>query len=315
MSYVGAPYNFVSFSKDIYEYPLDRLIGHNELKEEGKTGEIIYEITAQTPIIVDGGKKKDNRPIGEFHKNAWGKYSIPGSSLRGLIRSNVQILGLSGVNNDIDDYALMYRNVASGVDKVRYNEILGSKQLRINQGKKSYAVGVLLNVHAGYVKNENGKYIIYQTCIESIKREFEGMNYYVLSERKIVNDYLESQKKETAFGYDFFLQNGRSILQHEFCPFKREVIKGRVQYYGKVNKDYKPYYREISYEIANEKDVTKVGKPGRYRNKGYAVSTGAMKGKKVVYIIPEIDRNKETIIITDKDVTAFKIDLRSVRIL
>lgn len=313
--YVGAPYNFVSFSKQVYEYKAGVLTGHHELKEEGYTGEIAYEITAETPIIVDSGKKDNNgRSIGEFHKNAEGKYSIPGSTMRGLIRSNVQILGLSSIGDDIDDYNLMYRNVAGGLDGKRYNEILGSKQLRINDGNKSYAVGVLLNVRAGYVKNENGKYTIYQTCIDSIKKEFQGMNYYVLSERNIVNDYLQSKKLHRPFSYDFFIQNGKSILQHEFAAFRKEVKVDRrgnesIHYIGVKNRAYKPYIEEISFEIANLKDVTKVGMPGKYRNKGYAVSTGAMNEKKAVYIIPEIDMKKESIEISKKDAETFKIDI------
>ena len=309
--YVGAPYNFVSPSKQVYEYKAGALNGHHELKEEGYTGEIAYEITAETPIIVDSGKKDNNgRSMGEFHKNAEGKYSIPGSTMRGLIRNNVQILGLSGIGDDIDDYNLMYRNVAGGLDGKRYNEILGSKQLRINAGNKSYAVGVLLNVHAGYVKNENGTYTIYQTCIDSIKKEFQGMNYYVLSERNIVSDYLQSQKLHKPFSYDFFLQNGKSILQHEFVAFRKEVKENRrVDYIGVKNKAYKPYIEEVSYEIANLKDVTKVGMPGKYKNKGYVVSTGAMNKKKAVYIIPEIDMKKESIKIPPKDIEAFNIDI------
>ena len=52
-----------------------------------------------------------------FRKNENGKYCIPGSSVRGLIRNNVQILGFSSFEDDIDDYALMYRNVANGAEK------------------------------------------------------------------------------------------------------------------------------------------------------------------------------------------------------
>ena len=313
--YVGAPYNFVSLSKQVYEYEEEALTGHHEFKEERYTGEIVYEIIAETPIIVDSGKKDNNgRNKGEFHKNAEGKYSIPGSTMRGLIRSNVQILGLSGIGDDIDDYNLMYRNVAGGLDGKRYNKILGSKQLTINDGNKSYVVGVLLNVRAGYVKNENGTYTIYQTCIDSIKKDFQGMNYYVLSERNIVNDYLQSQKLHRPFFYDFFLQNGKSILQHEFVAFRKEVKENRrgdmsTHYIGVKNKAYKPYIEEISYEIANLKDVTKVGLPGKYKNKGYVVSTGAMNEKKAVYIIPEIDMEKESIEIPKKDTEAFKIDI------
>ena len=35
-----------------------------------------------------------------------------------------------------------------------------------------------------------------------------------------------------------------------------------------------------------------MGNPGRYKQEGYAVSTGYMNEKKAVYIIPQIDKSK-----------------------
>lgn len=301
-NYVGAPYNFIPFSNQVYEYPNEKKVKHNDTSDELLTGEISYEITAKTPIIIDDGTK-------HFHRNPDGKYSIPGSTMRGLIRNNVQILGLSSFFEDIDDYALMYRNVAAGAGKKRYNDILGSKQLRISDGDKSYAVGILLNVKAGYLCNEHGKYVIYQNCVESIKKEYKGMNYYALSERKIAQDYQNSQKNGTTFHYEFFLENGKSRMQHEFKEFVRTVRKGKIHYIGTKNNSYKPYFEKVSYEIADEKDVTAVGKPGKYSREGYVMCTGKMNEKKVIYIIPEIDKTKKSLEIPEDDVKAFKIDI------
>lgn len=301
-SYIGNPYNFVGFSKKVYEYPQDKLTLHSDMKDELFTGELTYEVEAKTKIIVDDGN-------GSFYKNTEGKYAIPASTMRGLIRNNVQILGLSSFYDDIDDYALMYRNVANGAEKKRYNDILGSKQLRINDGDKSYAVGILLNVRAGYIKCEHGKYLIYQNEIESIKKEYKGMNYYALSERNIYNSYEKSKKNGTKFRYDIFYKDGKSIMQHEMTGFRRDERNGRVHYKGNPNKNYVPYAIPVSYEIANQKDVTAVGEPGQYAREGYAVSTGKMNEKKVIYIIPKVDLSKLAIEIPQKDIDAFRIDL------
>lgn len=297
--YTGAPYNFVRIWNKVYGYPKDKLTGHDEMSEELLTGEIVYEIEAKSPIIIDDGN-------GCFVKDAKGRYAIPGSTVRGLIRSNVQILGLSCYEDDIDDYALMYRNVAYGSEKKRYNTVLGAKQIRIDDGGKSYGIGVLLNVRAGYVENRGGKYTIYQTCVDSIKKEFKGMNYYVLSERKIVADYLKSEGK---FSFQVFRPEGKSILQHEFQSFSKVKHGERVQYKGRENKEYKPYYMPVSYEVKREKDIVAVGEPGEYKYEGYAVSTGKMNQKKAVYIIPQIDKRKEPIEIPERDVRAFRIDI------
>lgn len=294
--YVGAPYNFVPFYDKVFPYPKNKLINHNTVKERLITGEITYKIKAETPIMVDDG-------TGKFFTDAKGRYAIPGSTMRGLIRNNVQVLGLCSYENDIDDYALMYRNVAKGAEKSRYNNTLGAKQISVNDGEKNYSLGVLLNVRAGYILNEGGKYVIYQTAVDSVKKEFKQMNYYVLSERKIVFDYL---KYGDDFSYSFFRQNGKSILQHEFVKFE----KNGIHYKGKKNKEYKPYYEPISYEVTHEKDIVAVGLPGKYKKAGFAVSTGAMNEKKAVYIIPEIDETKERITIPEEDIRAFKIDLK-----
>lgn len=61
-------------------------------------------MTAQTPIIVDGGDS-------HFYKNKDGKAAIPGSTMRGLVRSNMQILSQSSIVDDIADAKLIYRCV------------------------------------------------------------------------------------------------------------------------------------------------------------------------------------------------------------
>lgn len=109
--YVGAPYNFVPFTQKEYEYSKEQLPTHDSMNEKLISGELVYEMTAETDIFVDDGTDAHH-----FNKNAKGQYSIQGSSVRGLIRNNVQILGFSSIADDIDDYALMYRNVAGGAE-------------------------------------------------------------------------------------------------------------------------------------------------------------------------------------------------------
>lgn len=297
--YVGAPYNFVSFSNDVYEYQPGQLANQGELSDERFTGEIDYELTAKTPIMVDDG-------TGHFHKNEYGQYSIPGSTMRGLIRNHVQILGLSSMADDIDDYALMYRNVANGKEKDRYTAVLDAKTVS-DDGKN---ISVLLNVKAGYLAKENGKYVIYQTEKDFIKPAYKEMNYYVLSERKIISNYLSAKKSRGTFDYSFFMQDGKCILQHNLNkPFEKYTDRnGKLHYKGDESKWYEPYAKEVSYELAGVKDVIAVGKPGMYSKEGYVVSTGPMKEKKAVYIIPKIDYTKEAIEIPEADVRAFRID-------
>ena len=88
--YVGAPYNFVPFYKDVVSVEKEQMMTHDKIEHELLTGEIAYTATAKLPIFISDGKEQP-----DFVKNERGEYMIPGSSMRGLIRSNAQILGLS----------------------------------------------------------------------------------------------------------------------------------------------------------------------------------------------------------------------------
>lgn len=290
--YVGAPYNFVPMWEKTAELTKEELISHREASENLLSGAIRYRIEAETPIMIDDGK-------GKFYKDLQGRHAIPGSSLCGLIRSNAQVLSQSSLADDIDDYALMYREVggAKGASRNKqiYDDTLGSGIIT-QDGKQ---LSILKNVKAGYLRNENGNYVIYHTKPDKINQSLAEMNYYVLSERRIMNN-----RKDFAI----FFPEGRSILQHLPGEFRKEVRNGRIHYKGIKNNAYKPYMMEVSFELTNERFVTKVGKPGIYSQKGWAVSSGFMNEKKALYIVPEIDEDSEPVQIPSKDVAAYQID-------
>ena len=301
--YIGAPYNFVPFKDEKVYYKTEEPAAHNSIADDLMSGEITYEIESKTPVFVDDGTERHH-----FHKNAWGKYSIPGSSIRGLIRNNVQVLGFSSFADDIDDYALMYRNVANGAEKKNYNSVLGSRQLQIGKGK---SISVLENVKAGYIEKNGSDYYIYQTCVDTIKKEYGAMNYYVLNERKIAEEYVK-YRGNSKFGYDFLVQNGRELTQNLLEePFEKWFDKNeKVHYKGKKNPSYQPGFDPVSYELKDLKNVTNLGKEGQYSHKGYLIRTGFMNEKKALYVIPEIAREKDKIKISAKDIEAFKIDFK-----
>lgn len=290
--YVGAPYNFVPMWEKTAELKNEDIVSHRKVSEDLLSGTVHYRIKAETPIMIDDGR-------GRFFKDANGRYAIPGSSLCGLIRSNAQVLSQSSLADDIDDYALMYREVGgaknTSQNKRIYDDILGSAIIS-NEGKQ---LSILKNVKAGYLKNENGSYVIYHTKPDKINSSLAEMNYYVLSERRI----MKNQKD-----YPVFFPGGRSILQHLPGEFRKEIKNGRTHYKGMKNHSYKPFMKEISFELTNERFVTKVGAPGVHSKKGWVVSSGFMNEKKALYIIPEINEEMAPVQIPAKDVAAYKID-------
>ncbi len=258
MPYIGAPYNFVPFADRVYNpVSKEHMEDHDKIYkvenvspdangEERYAGEITYTITAESPIMIGDGKKHGDDKTEYFFKNENGKFAIPGSTMRGLIRGNVQILGASSVRRDIDDYRLMYRHVANGALKDEYGERLGNGTVShtIPGQKKEVSISVLKKVKAGYIKcKDDGTYEIIPTRIDSID-DHDMPNYYVLSERKIAYEwekYAAGQAGET-FAYDLFVKEAvrdghpvclNTILMHRpDSPFRMSIKtrrKGRAE--------------------------------------------------------------------------------------
>ena len=199
--YVGAPYNFVSLPKKVIkrETKENNLPSHKKIQKELYSGEISYSIIPRTDIFVGGVYEKD---VQRFYQAADGTCAIPGSTVRGLLRSNTQILGLGSIADDVEDYRLMYRKVTNRGNLGDYyrKNVLNVSQIKMPDGKNA---SVCRNVKAGYITCENGKYIIYGTGVDNIDREMGKMNYYPLKETvifKAVEDAVQ-RKRENPFSH------------------------------------------------------------------------------------------------------------------
>ena len=327
MSYIGAPYNFVPFSKKVRRYQEESLPGHNRVAtgdEEGEekliSGEISYEITAVSELFVGSGVKSETDKVEQFYRDAFGRFAIPGSTVRGLIRSNAQILSMSGMGEDIDDYSLMFRNVASGPkkQKKRYGDILGAKSVQIKDKKGNTAtISVLEKVRAGYISCKNGEYTIDDVAEPAPAMNGQKTNYYILSERTVIHEYLSAKEKGQSNAYPFFFPDGGNILLHDNKRRFREFIdkNGRKHYKNDENGKYEPYWRPCSYSVSG-RTVLGVDAPGVLKHEGYAVSSGKMKEKKAIYIIPSqktvYDASEKVfpIKVPPKDVESFLTDLK-----
>lgn len=329
-AYVGAPYNFVPFQKPVeakQEEEDARLsliegtscIRHDLIDPSLYTGEFRYTAEAMTHLFIsDGTKHKDNTDkYPQFVRDLYGRLILPGSSVRGLIRSNAQILGLGDIGNDVDDYSLLFRAVATGMRNERslYADILGSRMVMVD----GHQTGALTNVRAGYLCRENGKYFIYPTIGVSLPKQFGEMNYYILNERWIIEDHLRDPA-DTRFS--FFLDDPKKHMQYDPSVRMRREEKtnkqGRVSvhYKGRQNRDYQPYSEPVIYKLSGDRNVTSVRKgplteklrEQGYRE-GYVLSSGIMQEKKAQYIIPLINRDadKKVEILPD-DLRAYQID-------
>lgn len=105
---ITAPYNFVPLSDKVYYPDEDEIINHDVPFEDGVTGTIEFSLRSETPIFVRNGHKRSCRPSQEspkgtkeyqsFSKSSDGKYFIPATSMKGMIRSVLESMSFCKMN-------------------------------------------------------------------------------------------------------------------------------------------------------------------------------------------------------------------------
>ncbi|HPW24303.1 MAG TPA: TIGR03986 family CRISPR-associated RAMP protein [Candidatus Syntrophosphaera thermopropionivorans] len=183
-----APYNFVSLDDIVIFYNKDALPRRNSFT--GLSGRINLNIETKTPLYIqrtltekeveeltkiekeENNKEKIrdfNRKIYQSFSPASGKYKIPGSSLRGMVRSLYEIATYSKMSF-LDDRKLYFRAFA---DRAKLLQEYYNKRM-INEDKNAIP---RLKVKAGYLFKSGKDFYIN-----------EAENYYRVEEDKVLNE-------------------------------------------------------------------------------------------------------------------------------
>lgn len=245
-----APYNFVPLPERIikrYE-SIDDLPTHNSSQlDEDKllTGEVTFDIVAESPILIADGNddRKKKSAVRKFVKDAYGRYIIPGSSLRGLLKSTMSILSLSDWTHQIDDEVFYYRRMADKRSELgkTYEELLNVKSTRY--GKKFYSTAD--GVKAGYIARiSKDKHVIYPAKPNQNDKKKNFHLYYIqyVDEanrgdfRKKLQEGFSSEK------INFYLERGRPKLTN-----RETATEGKLVFTGPIPR------KEVAY-IFNEPD-------------------------------------------------------------
>ena len=312
-SYVGAPYNFIAIPKNVYDptepdstknYLNKKTPAHNVLDSELYTGNIRYSMTAKTDIAVGGikenqSKDSEKNSVVRCYRTVDDNLAIPGSTIRGLVKSNAMLLSFASFKDDIADYRLMYRELAStGKLKDTYSSILGIASKVYNNTRMSLPE----NVKAGYLVCEEGKYLIYGTVNDNMA----GSNYYAVSEKHI-------SENPGKFEYLYTPSFGHSLQYNKYTKFikkgKTYDAENRMDFQGGQKGKYVPFYKKVSFNTNKDNRIEWIGAPddAAGSHKGYIIGTGPMQRKKALYLFDEIDRDK-CIKINDESINSFKVD-------
>lgn len=218
VSPVNAPYNFVPFSErvvDDWEEPaLNGVPSHDMPYAEGMSGEISFEIVADSPLLVAGPDQDDK--VKRFFRGPDGNPAIPGSAIRGMIRNVVEIasfsrfklvedrrLGLRDLSGAVPDYTNKLTETVNGAYRSRAEagwltlaadgtwQIEPCDFARVEQEDVKTIVGGANDLHSAlrrtpYPKNAEEVYTIYpefsqlrQVWIEPEKNHLHSGNKYL----------------------------------------------------------------------------------------------------------------------------------------
>lgn len=229
-----APYNFVPLPEKIIDRysSISKLPTHNAKDDRDKhllCGEVHFDIVAKSPILIADGNA-ENGEGRHFVKNACNEYEIPGSSLRGLLRSTMSILSLSRWTDQIDDEIFYYRTVGESSSKLAttYKNILDVDQ-KEHRGKMT---SIERNVRAGYiVKNDEDNYVIYPARTDGGRH---GKSYYKFHQQNVNRRFINEFKKKLRDGYR--VEDATfSVNQHGEAVYlngRDAIFKGKLFFSG-----------------------------------------------------------------------------------
>ncbi len=200
--YSKSPYNFVPLNEkvvftepppDFDRYHLDRYTGYIELSIEAKTPVYIRD------TMTEDEEKRENFINSDFFSPG-GRLRIPGSSLRGMIRTMVEIISF-GKFGFFDDRRLYFRGLAdkSSIRK-EYQNIMSSFD---SNSKKS-----VYKMSAGYIYRKGLHYYIKPATTfgqisksnaeEYINDSIKEFTYYPYKDESVlvVSGHMNNKKRE-----------------------------------------------------------------------------------------------------------------------
>ena len=208
---IKAPFNFVPLNKDVFYPDWADEISHDIPFEDGFSGTIELDIEAQTPIYVRNGvqSSKQNTEDGDYLKfsNIDGRYFIPGSSIKGMIRNVMEIMSFGKMPVD-------------GRKKYAQREWSNSKLYTLKDIK------VQNTIRCGFLK----------------KKDEDGYELYDCGQPYRINhirldEYLNKKDIDSLFRNHFSRKNGKilnksiSIGKENYDPksarFKYELLRSK----------------------------------------------------------------------------------------
>jgi len=235
---ITAPYNFVPLSEKVVMPFWAKHVSHDTPFQESQSGVLEVTIKAESPIYVRNGVSKNAL---DSDKNAFNnidnKYFIPGSSIKGMLRSVIEIMSFGRMSNKVNDHRYSVRDFQN---KELY------KILEITQ---TIECGWLKKIGEEYFLQECGKAgrisqesidIKFNTKISSFFSKKENLKESILLEKEKID------AKSAHFKYLKFnsieLNNNFNITEDKYqrkvCDFSASGKPGTIVFTGQPGERY-----------------------------------------------------------------------------
>jgi CRISPR-associated protein (TIGR03986 family) len=231
---VHAPFNFVPLSKRILNPDWSALVSQDKPLSDGICGILNIEITAKTPLLVGDEKIKESGKEGKVHFNRLpnGRYAIPGTSLRGMLRSVLEIATFSGMK--------IVENQRFSVRDLQNPDLYGNKMSeKVGDAWKSKSL-------SGWLCFKDGKWNLYR-CNHS-RIDF--------SEIKISGNSPLLDKSNRCISKEKYNLLRKKFQDMKF-PFRKEEEKSHNHSKGR-----KLYYSKAFFGGQNNGYLVVTGQPG-----------------------------------------------------
>lgn len=162
---IKAPFNFVPLQDRVYFPEWAGQVSQDIPFSDGLSGTIQLDITAQAPIMVGAGREEGNTI--EFCHTPDGRYYIPGSTIKGTLRSVLEILAY-GKMTQVGPERFAIRDLSNSADGKFYRDRMTRQDPATKRTK----------VHCGWLRREGMNFVLddhglpWRLCVEDIDRQF-----------------------------------------------------------------------------------------------------------------------------------------------
>ncbi len=202
ISAIHAPYNFAPLHEEIFTPGWADEVSHDRPFADGLCGELELSFTADAPILIGNERIQGRDGVGEvhFHQAPDGRYMIPGSALRGMLRNVLEIAAF-GRMHFVDDRRLSVRDLTSGARSIYGNRMTkrcGAKPGEVwDRKEKKYVkknnVPVFSSrARAGWLIRQNGK--VRLIPCQHARIQHDELDKHVHGQMKAVNTAMDKYK-------------------------------------------------------------------------------------------------------------------------